>query len=166
VATVFNGEVTTKVRGRLARALDIGSAEYPIDIPVTQSWTNGTGINQANDAWTDDRTILSGANEDLDLSGALSDAFGTSLVGTKVKEILIYSLPTSVGTLAITRPATNGVPIFKAAGDGVDLVPGGLFHFRNPSAAGITITPSTGDLINLAATGGNVTYRVLIIMTI
>lgn len=166
MATTFNGEVTTKVRGRLTSPLDIGAAEYPVDWAATQSWTNGTGASQANNVWTDQRTVLSAANEDLDLSGALTNAFGASLVGLKVKEIIIYSLTTSVGTLAVTRPATNGVPIFKAAGDGIDLAPGGLFHFRNPSAAGITITPSTGDLINLAATGGDVTYRVLIILTV
>lgn len=162
MATTFNGEVTTKVRGRLASSLDIGAAEYPIPFTATQNWVNGTGTNQANNAWTDERTVAGGTNEDLDLSGALSNAFGTSLLATKVKEIIIYCPTTSVGTLAVTRPATNGVPIFKAAGDGVDLVAGGLHHFRNP--AGVTVTPSTGDLINFAATGGDCKYQIVIVL--
>jgi hypothetical protein len=165
LATTFTAEVTTRVRGRLTSALDLGSPEYNINFTASQSWTNGTGAQQANNAYTDVRTIIGGANEDLDLSGVLSNAFGTSLLATRVKEIIIYSLTTSVGTLAVTRPATNGVPIFKAAGDGIDLVAGGLFHYRNPLATSIAVTPSTGDLINFAATGGNVTYQIVIIMT-
>jgi hypothetical protein len=63
----------------------------------------------------------------------------------------------------VTRPATNGVPIFLAAGDGHNLGPGDfvLRTYRN----GITVTPATGDLIHITngGAGTNVTYDVVII---
>jgi hypothetical protein len=53
--------------------------------------TNGTGANQANNAFSDERTLNASASENLDLAGVLQNALGASLAFTAVKAILIVA---------------------------------------------------------------------------
>ena len=67
--------------------------------------------------------------------------------------------------MRVTRPASNGVPLFLAASDGLDVKPGGCFLWLAPDATGVAVTAGTGDLINIAnsSSGTSVTYDVVII---
>ena len=164
MAVSQTGEVSVRVSSKLTNPLDLSSVVSNIAETFANSFTNGTGANQASNAWGDIRSLLTATNEDLDLAGGLTNAFGAALTFTKVKAIIIRALPANTGNITVTRPAANGVPFLVAAGDGFVLAPGAIFVLTNPSDAGITVTAGTGDLINVNnATGATQSYAVVII---
>jgi hypothetical protein len=160
----FSGSVTVQVQGTLSGTNDMGTPEYQLNKKFGNNFKNGTGLNQAADTFPDRRTVAGGANENLDLSGALTNPLGTSITATKLKGVIIQALPTNTGDLIISRPASNGVPFLVAASDGFGLAPGGIFVITNPSSAGIAVVAATADLINISnATGSPQSYDVILI---
>jgi hypothetical protein len=158
-----NGEIAVRLSSTLTGSVDSGSVQAVLDKLFSISLTEGTGLGQANNVWWDERTLATGTNEDLDFSGGVTNALGVALLGTKIKAIFFHGLNTNTGLVSVTRPATNGVPIFKAAGDGIDLHPNGIILVGNPTAAGYAIVAATGDLINIANdTGASQKYFVAV----
>jgi hypothetical protein len=128
------------------------------------AYTDGSGANQINALFSDQRTLTTGANEDLDLAAALVDLYGVTLTFTSIKGILIASAVANTTDLTLTEPAANGLTgLFVAASDGINIEPGGFFMWGTPSAAGLAVTAGTGDLINIAnAAGASAIYDVVI----
>ena len=123
---------------------------------------SGTGADQANLCWTSTRTLTTGANEDLDLSGSLTNLFGAA-VFTVQKLIAISAAAANTTSLTVSRPATNGVPFLVAAGDAFVLGAGDFSVLTRRSTAGVTVTAATGDLINvLNSSGASATYTVTV----
>lgn len=160
----FTGFVQVTVDSRLTVQDSLRELVDAFQRSVQVNFANGNGLNQAANIYTARRTLTTGANENLDLSGVLSNPFGVSVVLTKLKALIVSASNANTTNLTITRPASNGVPFLAAAGDGFVLTPGGIFVLADPSAAGIVVTPGTGDLINVAnAAGASATYDVYII---
>lgn len=137
-------------------------SEVRHDTAITLS--EGTDDYEADEAFTyKDRSIEPDADEDIDFAGSLQNAFGETASFSKIKAIKISAPSTNAHNLVVTRPATLGVPLFIAAGDGVSIPPGGEFEFKAPKS-GITVTAATGDLLNIA-NGGSVS-PVLYTMTV
>jgi len=128
--------------------------------------SSGTGAGQADMLWHDRRTIAASDTEDLDLASALTSSFGATLVFATIKELLIVAAAANTNDVQVTRPAANGVPVFLAAGDGLPVAPGGMFHWIAPGS-GADVTAGTGDLLTITNSGAGttVTYDVVIIGT-
>jgi hypothetical protein len=154
------------VTGEQQSALDLGTGKFPFALSKVLDLASGTGASQADRLFTDTRTLAASATEDLDLAAALTDAFGSSLTFAKLKGLIITADAGNTNDVQLTRPATNGVPIFLAAGDGFGIKPGGAFALFWPGT-GVTVTAATGDLLTLtnSAGGTGVTYSIVIIGT-
>lgn len=146
--------------------VDLGTASFPLNVLQALGLSDGTGANQADRLFTDTRTLAASANEDLDLSGSLTNAFGTTVTFAKVKAVLVIADAGNTNNVNVTRPA-NGVPIFLASGDGVAVRPNGVFLLACADATAVAVTASTGDLINIANSAGStsVTYTIIVIGT-
>ena len=156
--------VSVSIKSALSAALDLSTPKDNLFKKFSQAFADGSGANRASNIFHDKRTLASGANEDLDLAASLTNALGQAAVFTKLKALLVYSRPTNTTNLTVSRPASNGVPIFSAAGDALVLKPGAMFLFTDPSLAGVTVTASTGDLINVAnAAGASADYDIVAI---
>jgi hypothetical protein len=143
---------------------DLGTPQILVDILKEIDFTPGTAsVNQANVLFSDTRTLTASSNENLDVAGILADALGAVINAAEIVAIYIAAAPGNTNDVQVTRPASNGVPLFLAAGDGFALGPGdfSLRTYRN----GVTVTPATGDLINIAngGAGTSVTYDIVII---
>lgn len=151
------------LNGRQTNALDLSTPLDEIVRVYTNLFGNGTGANQINHIFHDQRST-DGTGEDLDLAGGLTSPIsGAAITFAAVKFILIYAATANSGNVVISRPAANGLVLFAAANDALaGLKPGGLFLFTDPSAAGLTVTGGTGDLLHVAASAGTVTYDVVI----
>lgn len=155
-------QVALKLIGSLTNALDLTTPIDPISKDYTFNVGNGTGAGQGNMIWHDQRSVGT-SGEDLDLAGGLTNAFGSTVTFTAVKGILVYASPANSGNVIVSRPASNGLVLFAAASDALaGLTPGGIFLFTDPSAAGLAVTASSGDLLNVDASTGTVTYDVWI----
>lgn len=160
----LNSDLFVSVKGLLSATGDLSIVKDQLDWSYSLSLDNGTAANQANNMWTDQRTVANGANEDLDLAGGVTNSLGVTVTFTKGRVLIFRGLKANTGNLTVSRPATNGVPFLAAAGDAFTLKPNGIVVMSDPSTAGITVTPATGDLINVAnASGASQGYQVVII---
>lgn len=144
--------------------LDLATASFPLSIQQALTLTDGTGANQADRIFSDTRTLSASATEDLDLSGSLTNAYGT-VTFARIKAIFVTADADNTNNVNVTRPASNGVPLFLAAGDGLPLRPGGIFMWACSDATGVAVTAGTGDLITFTNSAGStsVDYSVVII---
>jgi hypothetical protein len=144
--------------------LDLATATFPLSLFSSINLTDGTGASQADRIFSDSRTLAASATEDLDLSGALTNAYGT-VTFARIKAILIVADAGNTNNVNFSRPASNGVPLFLAASDGLPIRPGGVFLWACSDATGIAVTAGTGDLITLTNSAGStaVTYSIVII---
>jgi hypothetical protein len=161
----LNTVINLGVSALQTKAIDLATASTPLEYAKRITMTTGTGAGKADLIFSDQRTIAASGAEDLDLAAVLVDVFGTTLTYVKLKALVVFAAAANVNNVRITRPATNGVPLFIAASDGLDVVPGGMFAWVAPNAAAVTVTPATGDLINIGngGSGTSVTYDVIII---
>jgi hypothetical protein len=161
----LNARIKFSLAAVLNSALDLQTRSSNVSTTYSKQFTNGAGANQADRVWTDQRTVAASATDTIDLAGSLSDAFGAALSFARVKAILVQAATGNSNNVNVVRPASNGVPLFLAAGDGVPVKPGGLWLWVAPDAAGVAVTAGTGDLLDFVNSGAGspVTYDVVII---
>lgn len=150
----------------LSSALDLGAAVYSPTINKRITLPTGVASGQADLIFTDTRTVAASGTDALDLAGSLTGPVGGTLTIVKLKAVLVRAAAGNTNNVRVNRPATNGVPLFLAASDGVDVLPGGLFLWVGQSA-GVTVTAATGDLLNIdnSGAGTSVTYDVVLVGT-
>lgn len=167
MATTLKTIVTAQIETTFRNLLDLSTPVDALSKKTKIELANGTGANSADLCFHDTRTISASSNEDLDLAGSLAGPFGASQVFVEVRAVLIAAAAANTNNVRVTRPASNGVPLFLAASDGIDVPPGGVFLWSCPADGKVTVTASTGDLINVAnsSSGTSVTYDVVIIGT-
>ena len=163
----LNSAITFDWSAVLTAARDLGNASIPLAKRVALALASGTGANQADVVFADTRTVTTGATDSLDLNGGgLTDGLGTAFAPAKIKAVLVVAAGANTTVLSVQRPAANGVPLFMAAGDGINLRPGAAFAWASPDATGVTVTAGTGDLLDIVnAAGASATYDIIIIGT-
>lgn len=146
--------------------LDLVTATAPLVLANRISMGSGTATGLADLVWSDTRTVVASGTDALDLAGTLTGTLGGTLTMVKLKAVIVRAAAGNTNSCRINRPAANGVPLFVAASDGIDILPGGLFVWVAPGA-GVTVTPATGDLLNIdnSSSGTSVTYDVVLIGT-
>ena len=135
---------------------------------MIQSWTitNGTGANQADLMWHDQRTLAASTSEDLDLSGPLTDAFGEAASFARVKAIIVASATTNGALIQVGGAAGNQFLNWVAdATDIIQVRPGGFMMLVAPDATAYAVTAATGDLlkINNSDAAASATFDIYII---
>lgn len=160
----LTSSISVAVNATQTEALDLGTASAPLAIRRALSLADGTGANQADLVWHDRRTLAASATEDLDLAGSLVDPFGGAVAFARVKALYVGAAAANTNLVQVTRPASNGVPLFLAASDGIAVRPGGFFAWGASDATGVAVTTSTGDLLTFtnSAAGTSVTYDVVV----
>lgn len=169
MATSLNARVLVSVTGELANSLDVGSVSYPFSFGVNQLFADGTGADQAKEVWTDTRTLTASATENLDLAGVLVDVFGTVLIFTKIKALIVKADAGNTNDVLVGGHASAAfVSMFSDATDVVRVKPGGMFAITAPDATGLAVTATTGDLLKVTNSAGTtaVTYTIVIIGTV
>lgn len=147
------------------KAIDLQSASSPVVRNILLAFSDGAAAQQANLIWSDTRTLAPSGTENLDLAGSLTDFYGVGLTFVRIKGLIFIAAAANTNAVQVTRPASNGVPWLLAAGDGISLAPGAFIAWADPSAAGVVVTPATGDLITVtnAAGGTSTDYDVVIL---
>lgn len=128
---------------------------------------DGTGIGAADRIFSDTRTVAASANDDIDLAGVLTDAFGAALTFVKVKGVYVRSATANTQAFTVGAAAANGLTTLFAA-TAVTLRPGGaLLVTSGPTdTTAHAVTAGTGDLLRIAnGAGASITYDIVIIGT-
>lgn len=147
---------------------DVNAAKNTIDVASLLTLLNGTGADQASQAFSDERSLAASTSESLDLAGSLVDAFGNTITFTKIKVMLVMADAANGDNIEVGGAATNAFASFLGdASDVVIVPPGGLILITAPDANGFAVTAATGDLlkINNADSGAAGTYTIVLIGT-
>jgi hypothetical protein len=127
------------------------------------SIASGVGVNQGDLMFAQNRSLLTAAADNLDLTGVLLDPLGTVLPMVKVIAILIRSDSANTTDLTIGNGANPFVGPFGAGTHTIALQPGGAIQLVAPKA-GWTVTPTTGDILKIAnAAGATNNYSIVIL---
>lgn len=166
MATTLTSSIKITVTGNLVGTpLQIGKATYGFTETFIQSFTNGIGLDQANNIWADNRTILASGTDDINLSGGVTNAYNTAITFTSIKAMLIKAAAGNTNNLIIgNQGVTPFSSFFGAAVHTLIVPPNGLFLLENPNIDGYPVTPTTNLLrITNGAGGTPVSYKIIII---
>ena len=92
--TLNSCTVTVQLNSTLQNPLDLSTPADAFTKQYQDSLTNGTGANQGNRVWHDQRSAAA-APDDLDLAGSLTDAFGATVTFAKIVGIFIKNNSTT-----------------------------------------------------------------------
>jgi hypothetical protein len=163
----LSAKIKASVSGTLSTSNDMGVASLPFSEIVELAITNGTGADQANNAFMDERTLAASTSEDLDLAGVLANVFGAVLTAAAVKAILVIADEDNTNNVVIGGAAANAfVGPFGDATDKLVLGPGDVFLITRRNATGMAVTGGTGDKLQIAnsGAGSSVTYRIVLFL--
>jgi hypothetical protein len=165
MATSLNTVMRLYLNAALSNPIDLVTGSAPLEITKSYTWTNGTTVDKADRVFSDTRTVSASGTDALDLAGSLTDIYGNTLTFVELKALYVYASTGNTNNVRVNRPSSNGVPLFLAASDGIDVPPGGTFFWACPADGKVTVTAGTGDLLNFdnSSSGTSVTYDVVII---
>lgn len=163
--TMDHVNLIVKIDSKATKTGNLGIlADDPLLRDYTQALANGTGANQASQHWHDQRSTS--GNDDLDISGVLTNVFGTSIVFTKIKALIVKAAVANGNDVIVGGGASNQFATpFGSATDKVKVKPGGLLVLVAPDVNGYAVTAGTGDILRVASGGGSVTYDIVLIGT-
>lgn len=136
---------TTRITGNAGPAIDLQAflagdlSERRVPVIVSNfGWTYGTGANAINIVYADTINLGDGANTTLDLfaSGTLLDVFNRVLTLEAIKFIYIKN-NSDDATLLVLGTAVTALDICSDKSDIIEVKPGGVFLWLDPSAAGL-----------------------------
>lgn len=155
--------VDLTITANQTKVLDQRTLTDPIRMLLNATLADGTGAGKANKVFYDERTLATGATEDLDLTGVLTDSFGTTLTFAKVRLIVIKAAAANTTILTVG----NGTTPFVFLGTGTHttvLDAGDALMLYKGGVNGIPVTATTGDILKVAnAAGASATYQILIV---
>jgi hypothetical protein len=161
----LTSQVSMRMVADVVGANDMGSPQAHLELSASRSYADGSGDGQAAKVFSDRRQLAASANEDLDLSGALSNALGETTVFAKVKALMIRALDTNVNNVEVGgAAATQFTGFFKAVNDVIVLKPGASMMLQAP-LGGWTVGAGASDFLRFTNSGGGsaVDFDVMII---
>lgn len=144
---------------------DFGGPEFKPRMRKVIDLASGTGANQADLLWVDERTVAASSSEDLDLAGVLTDAFGATITAAEVVAIFIFADADNTNNVVV-GDATSPVPLFGGTNPTFSVKPGGFFCVGGPNAAGLlTVGAGSTDDLKIAnsSSGTGVTYQIAVL---
>jgi hypothetical protein len=131
---------------------DLGFPVFTVNKNIPFDWPVGTSAGQANQEFTDTRTLAASTGEDLDLVGSsLKDGLNNNLAFAKVLLIAVAASSANGANIVVspgTSTSTAFLGPFATTSGSAAIGPGGLQVFANPQ--GYSVTASTGDLLRIA----------------
>lgn len=165
----LTSEILVRLKATQTGDNDFGSDRFAPEVQALLQLASGTGANQADILFVDERTVNASTNDDIDLAGALADAFGDTVAAAEVVAVLVINAPRSgaanVSDLTIGN-ATNAFEGFlSSAGTIGPLKPGGVFLIAAGNAAGVgAVSAGSTDELRIAnGSGGAATYQIAVL---
>ena len=154
-----------------SEALDLSSVNDQSTLEFDASLADGTGDDQADLIWHDERTLAAAASENLDLTALATVIFGGTVPinFAKVKAILIVNTSTTAGHELLVGGAGAGqafaTPFNNNVSAKVGVGPDSPLLLVNKQS-GWAVTAGTGDILRVQNSGASAaTYRIVIVGT-
>jgi hypothetical protein len=119
---------------------------------------NGTSDGQIDRVHSEALSVTT-TPTDYDLSGSLTSDTGAGTTSFVDLSLIIITNDSSSGDLQVGGDAAS-IPIMGAAADYILVKPGGIFVWYAP--AGLAVTNSTADVLQIASSTGTVTGKMIL----
>lgn len=161
----LTSRVSLELVASLTGTADFGAPSSRPSFARQIDLTSGTGANQADQVWTDQRTVAASGSENLDLTGSLTDALGGSITLARVKVLYIAASAANTNSVVVGAAASNPWATLLSGTGTLTLRPGAVFLVAVPEATAYAVTAGTGDLLKVANSGAgtSVTYDIAVI---
>ena len=159
-----SGTVFQSINFKQTGVSEIGTPCLPVSARNTATFSEGTAATDQLDVlFQSKRTLLAGANEDLDLAGVLEDSFGDIVNMAQLCVIYVASDATNTGDIEVSASAASGLSgPFLAGGDGVSVAPGEVHMSTSP--AGWAVADGATDLLNVSNPGAaDAIYNIVLV---
>ncbi|OGR95739.1 MAG: hypothetical protein A2V88_15975 [Elusimicrobia bacterium RBG_16_66_12] len=152
-ATSLTASLASTWSVRLTEALAAGTQSYDsANSGHTVTLTNGSGLNQANKVFVATAAATTSYDLDSTLTGPLGSVSFTRIVGIRVVAASANSAAISVGgDWILTKYLTPGGDTL--ANTTIPVSINGSWEFVAPTAAGIAVTATTGDVVTITVAG-------------
>lgn len=136
--------------------LTVGKADFSPAFARTLDFLDGVAAYQADLLYAARRSIASAANDDIDLAGVLTNAFGTTITNAELVALLISSDPANTTSLTLGGGSNPWLGILQGTTPTIrNLGPGGIFMMVSPDAGGLgAVVAGTGDILRIANASG------------
>ncbi len=169
MATTLEGKIQNQIRLTFDAGSELGTTTDDVLGSTNYfSWTvaNGTGANQADLVFRDQRTLALSTSENLDLAGSLTDAYGTTITFARIKMIYVKAASDNGGNIVVGGAAANTfVGFFANSSDKINLTAGQMLQVTAPDATGWAVTAGTADILKVENDDGSDTgtYDIVIV---
>lgn len=172
IAILSQGDAQAALSGRVSNTMamlfetaqDSGTSKWDYGSAGTFNinLTDGTTANKANKIHVD--TIATGTNYDLD-AGTLVNPLGVAMAAfSRIVAIRVCAPAANTAVVAVggdfilTKYLTGWTDDTLT----IPVHPGGCFLFTAPSATGVAVTASTGDVLTVTPSGSETAYVAII----
>lgn len=160
-------DISLKVIAELSKSADLSNPTQSLSYLQKVQYTNGTGAGQADLLWSDTREIPASSNDDLDLVGSLSDAFGTTFSAARIKALIVKAAVGNTNNVVIGDAASNVWSSLLGTDGTVVLRPGAFFGVTAGPADAVAYPCSAGstDILRVAnsGAGSTVEYDIIVV---
>lgn len=155
-----------RIRAVLTGTADHATPQAAVELSQSIELETGTGSNQADKIFSDQRTLSASASEDLDLAGVLADLLGSTITFVKVKAIFIKAAAGNTNNVVVGNGSNPFLGGFGSAAHTWAIPPGGMFMVAAP-VSGWSVTAGSADILKVAnsGAGSSVTYDIVVIGT-
>lgn len=157
--------IAVNLRATLSGSNDLGTPRAPALVEFLQNFSPGTdAITKANIMFADTRTLAASGTENLDVSGALTDALGATVTAAEVVAIWIEASSANTNNVVVFGAASNA---FNGPLSGttpkITLQPGNGCLLVCKQGWGVTA--GTGDiiLVSNSGSGTGVDYTIVLV---
>ncbi len=168
----LNTRLTASIDVSFVGDHEFGGPIFNQSIRQVLDFTTGTGADQADIMWMDERTVASGATDSIDLTSSLKNPDGVQKILVRPTALLIINAPRNSSTPNTTGLTVGGVAantyagfFSPATGGLISIQPGGGALLWNRGAASYaTITDVTNDILAIVnSAGASNTYQIAIL---
>ena len=163
-------ELLARLKATQTGGNDFGNQNFKPEMQKLLQLTDGVAANNADILFVDERAVNASSNDDIDLYGSLSDAYGATINAAEIVAIFIINAPRSGS--ANSSDLTIGVgsnPFVGFLGGTTPTIgplkPGAFVMIGAGDAAGIgTVTNSSADILRVAnGSGATANYQIAIV---
>lgn len=157
---IQSGELSVSLKTKSTGTNDFGGPAFAPVMSALLQFTVGTGANQFDLEFFDERSIATGADDDIDLAGVLTDEFGTVITYAEIMLIAIFNRPRTGSPNTTTLTIGGGTNPFVGFLSGTapkvtKLGPGGGLLLWNPDATGLgAVGAGASDILRITNSAG------------
>lgn len=166
----LNSEILVRLTAVQTGPNDFGGARNTPAMQALIQLASGTGANQADILFMDERTVASATNDDLDLAGVLADAFGATVAAAEMVALFVINAPRSGAPNTTDLTIGLGTNPFLGFLGGTNptlgpIGPGGAVLLQCPDAGGLgAVAGGSTDILRIAnGSGAAATYQIAIL---